>query len=76
MHKKLTPTATNRLLALLERHPTDANAMLRRSVENSWTGVFPLDTPRTRREPQAQTYADVNAADLLNTGDVNGRWNN
>jgi hypothetical protein len=77
IHKPLTPTATRNLLAKLANHPADANTMLRRSVENSWTGVFPLDKPNHRkREPEPQQYTDVTAADLLKTGDVNGRWNN
>jgi hypothetical protein len=80
IRKALTPTATRRLVALLSQHPRDATAMLRRSVENSWTGVFPIDDkPKNGKPPVAHApdhYTDVTAADLLAPGDVNGRWNN
>lgn len=68
IRKRLTPTATTRLVALLERHPRDANTMLRRSIENGWTGVFELkNRAASNREPdmRPEKYQPTTAADLL-----------
>lgn len=78
IRKRLTPTTTTRLLALLERHPQDANTMLKRSIENGWTGVFPLDNRKNKPAPAntPDDYADVTPDDLLTPTNVSGRWSN
>lgn len=45
---KLTPTATARLIANLDKHRAlgaDPNEALRQSIENQWRGVFPERLP-------------------------------
>lgn len=74
IRKPLTPTATERLVAMLRRHPTDANAMLDRSTQNGWTGVFPPDngapsrrgpSPRPRDDFSPDRYQPTDIGDLL-----------
>lgn len=48
----LTRTQTTKLLDKLAATPGDANAMLERSVENGWRGVFPLDKRKSNGKPQ------------------------
>jgi hypothetical protein len=62
LRKRLTPTATQRLLAKLERNPRDANTMLRASIENGWQGVF---EPKNTRPNPTPDYAPATASDLL-----------
>lgn len=46
----LRPTSTARVLSKLAAAGADADAMLLRSVENGWTGIF--DLPAAQRSPQ------------------------
>lgn len=77
IHKKLTPTATKRLIADLAKHPAAANDALRKSVKNGWTGVFPEGANgKPKVECAPADYTDATAADLLTPTSIGGRWNN
>ena len=70
IRKRLTPTATKRLLADLANHPAEATGALRKSVKNSWTGVFFDDGKETRPTKPAddfrpEKYVPTSADDLL-----------
>lgn len=60
--KPLTARAVQLILADLAKTPFDADEMLRRTITNGWTGVFPLDKP-TRGTPELR--AARSATDLL-----------
>src|SRR5690625_3787899 len=56
IRKKLTPTATKRLLANLESFGASANDALKTSVANGWTGVFP---PKNQTQKTKTSESDV-----------------
>jgi hypothetical protein len=41
--KKLTQASVNLQIKLLEAHKKDYKAIIERSIQNGWTGLFPLD---------------------------------
>ena len=61
---KLTATARQRALALLAKHPTEANAMITRTLERGWTGLFAF-SDADRRSRSERRHADDAAAPSL-----------
>jgi hypothetical protein len=57
LHKVLTERAVELILADLAETPDDADEMLRRTVTNGWTGVFPLDHRRRDTQPPGASKA-------------------
>lgn len=57
LHKVLTERAVELILADLAKTPDDADEMLRRTVTNGWTGVFPLDHRRRDTPPPGASKA-------------------
>ena len=58
IHKRLTPRATELILADLAKTPLDADEMLRTSIKRGWTGVFPLDRDKHRDTDKTPTALD------------------
>ncbi len=57
LRKPLTERAVELILADLAKTPLDADEMLRRTVTNGWTGVFPLDHRRRDTPPPGASKA-------------------
>lgn len=58
--KKLTPTTIKRQLALLEKHKEDHVAIIEKSIQNGWTGLFPEKEKKgSKLESKAGKYANV-----------------
>ena len=49
LRRQLTPQAVKGILEDLAKHPDDADEMLRTSIKRGWTGVFPIDKDRDKR---------------------------
>lgn len=62
LRKTLTERAVELILADLAKTPGDANEMLRRTVTNGWTGIFPLD--KGSGSPRSPNRALPTAADF------------
>jgi hypothetical protein len=60
MKKPLTPSARNSQLRMLATVPADATAIIERSIQNQWQGLFPLDH-EGKRFSQCNSWSDRGA---------------
>lgn len=80
--KPLTPTTTDKQLALLANNPDEANAIITQSIERGWVGLFPLKQDRrgTSRssgrgvKESTRSYDDDVSLDELLEGPLEGSW--
>ena len=78
--KKMSPSTVKRQVSMLEKHDPDTQeAIIHQSIQNGWTGLFPLkeshgQNGQAGRKNTSGGVKEFSAADLINEGDdITGR---